>query len=995
MDGLFTRMGNIPYTGQESVTIAELNNRLNATEQQLQATTQQAGNAIIGLQNQNNQLQRQAQNLANQSQLKDAKIQALEAEKAKLKLERNELPRSYTIIGLNQGVCIEPSKVRKPVGRVKILTKFKYRIVKGISYTDMLHIKYIDSNGIERYTVIPEDKLAGKNLVKYFDGFYYVCKNVDIANGFLAWYIEYTPTTGTKFIPEHAGFSKYIDDNGKESAEFVCNDGTIPIELMPHISENVAKKTLPKKYHNIEETLLFAGKYLNTVQKCMLYAFHICGLISSMLTELKTSITQILVIDSPNTDATRQACYYLKPYSREKPVLTFETNKATLRKEFHGAKDETVIVEDCGINQNPSHLEQLLQNILTFDRDSETQPHNTAIISLFAQYIIPENQKMCMTLDDDFYIPMATAEEIEMCHVLDIITRTVIDTICADYDSFKSEIKRLIQSAKEFEFFKSLDTNAANSYAVLYAVIQKCKKIFSTEIADEDFKKILIQAHEDTEFKNGSCEDAIVNDFTDVLNEAVHSGKLSILINSKHTDFIPKNPQILVKDNLVLMEREIIESEIIPQMITAETVHQIQTSMKCLNLLHATKDSCYPSTVYVGEKQKRIPFIAFKIDVLDDCSQLLVKENSTKDWFSAVPTEHTIPVCINSFGHYAVQDFNYNNDGNLHCFVTGISGSGKTLYLTERMVSLQKLHNRVVVFDTSSSFTKSEIIKKLSVGGNENTQAEVKKYVDENISFYDAEKEIPVDILKFGSVDSDIKLIRDISAIMMSHIPNMGKKQIATLNSVIAELVEEKHINILDLCEKILESTLSDSLSIEITDMLYNFIEAKLSENSWSELFDKSKGIVIISSDAATGSDGSALVDMLLMSLYLNQRNNPKENLVIFVDEIQNQNLRQNGSIIKILREGRKLHISLNYATQYLTGKSETAKAMKNAGACVYFQPDDTSAKSVSKELMIPVADLLNMEQGECYIKGSLVNFESETIKNGKVHGRTYRNFIK
>ncbi|MDE6678279.1 MAG: hypothetical protein K2K02_04490 [Ruminococcus sp.] len=995
MDGLFTEMGNIPYTGEESVVIADLNNRLTFTEQQLQATTQQAGNAIIGLQNQNNQLQHQAQNLANQGQLKDAKIQELEAEKARLKLERNELPRAYTIVGLNQGICIEPSKVRKPVGRIKILSKFKYRIVKDDSYTDMLYITYNDSNEIERYTVIPEDKIASKNLVKYFDGFYYVCKNADIANGFLAWYIEYTQTTDIKFIPEHAGFVTSVNADGKESAEFICNDGTIPIELIPHISENITKKTLSTECPSIEKTLAFAGKYLNTVQKCMLFAFHICGLISSMLAELKTPITQILVIDSPNPDVTRQTCYYIKSYDRIKPVLTFETNKTTLRKEFHGAKDETVVIEDCGINRKDTHLEQLLQNILTFDRDSETQPHNTAIISPFAKYLIPESQKICMTLDDDFYIPMTIEEEIEMCHALDRITRTIIDTICTDYGSFKSEIKGLIQSAKELEFFKSLNTNAANSYAVLYAVIQKCKKIFSTEIADEDFEKILIQAHEEAEIKNGSCEDAIVNDFMDVLNEAVHSGKLGILINSKHTDFIPENPQILIKDDIVLMEREVIENEIISHMKTAETVHQIQTSMKCLNLLHSTKDNCYPSTVYVGGKQKRVSFIAFKIDVLDDCSQLLVKENGTKDWFSTVSTEHTIPVCINSFGHYAMQDFDYNNDGNLHCFVTGISGSGKTLYLIERMVSLQKLHNHVVVFDTSSSFTKNEIIKKLSVEGNENTQAEVQKYIDENISFYDAEKEIPVDILKFGSVGSDVKLTRDISAIMMSHIPNMGKKQIATLNSAIAKLVEEKHITIPALCKKLLEGTLSDSLSIEITDMLYSFIEAKLSENSWSELFDKSKGIVIISSDAATGLDGSALVDMLLMSLYLNQRNNPKENFVIFVDEIQNQNVRQNSSITKILREGRKLHISLNYATQYLTGKSEAAKAMKNAGICVYFHSDDTSAKSVSKELMIPVADLLNMEQGECYIKGGLVNFELETTRNGKVHGRTYRNFIR
>lgn len=995
MNKLFVNIGNIPYTGPESVLIADLNNRLTSAEQQLQETKQQAGNAIIGLQNQNNQLQYQSQNLANQCLLKDTKIQSLETEKAKLKLERNEFPRIYTITNMNQGICIEPNKVRKLVGKIRILNKFKYRILKNGSYTDMLYITYNDSNGIERHTVISKDKISSKKLVKYFDGFYYVCKNADIANGFLAWYIESIPTTNIKFIPEYAGFIKFVNTDGKESAEFICDNETIPIELMPHISENVSKKTFSTESISIEKVLVFAEEYLNTVQKCMLFAFHICGLISSILTELKTPVTKILVIDSPNPDVTKQACYYLKLYNRIKPALTFETNKTTLRKEFHSAKDETVVIEDCGINRKDNHLEQLLQNILTFDRDSETQPHNTAIISPFAQYIIPENQKICITLDNDFYIPMTTEEEIEMCHALDIITKTIIDTICADYSSFRNEIKELIQSAKELEFFKSLNTNTANSYAVLYAVIQKFKKIFSIKITDEDFEKIFIQAHEDAEIKNGSCKDAIVNDFMDVLNDAVHNGKFDILTNSKHTDFIPKKPQILIKDDLILMEREVIENKIIPQMKTAETVHQIQTSMKCLNLLHTTKDNCYPSTVYVDGKQKRISFIAFKIDILDDCSQLLVKENGTKEWFSTISTEYTIPVCSNSFGHYAMQDFNYHNDSNLHCFVSGMSGSGKTLYLTERMVSLQKLNDRVIVFDTSSSFTKSEIIKKLSVGGNENTKTEVKKYIDENISFYNAEKEIPVDILKFGSVGSDVKLTRDISAIMMSHIPNMGKKQIATLNSAIAELVEEKHITILDLCEKLLEGSLSDSLSIEITNMLYGFIEAKLSENSWNELFEKSKGIVIISSDAATGSDGSALVDMMLMSLYINQRNNQKENLIVFVDEIQNQNLHQSGSITKILREGRKLHISLNYATQYLTGKSEEAKAMKNAGICVYFQPDDTSAKSVSKELMLPVADLLNMEQGECYIKGGLVNFEAEATKNGKVHGRTYRNFIK
>ena len=120
----------------------------------------------------------------------------------------------------------------------------------------------------------------------------------------------------------------------------------------------------------------------------MRIVYLICGLLSSLLEEINNPIWQILAISSPSSDSTRQACYHLKIFNRDKNVISFDTNKATIRKTFHNAQDETIIINESSIASNEKRRTEILQYILTLDSDSETKPHNTAIISSIAQYLI-------------------------------------------------------------------------------------------------------------------------------------------------------------------------------------------------------------------------------------------------------------------------------------------------------------------------------------------------------------------------------------------------------------------------------------------------------------------------------------------------------------------------------------------------------------------------------------------------------------------------------
>ncbi len=355
-----------------------------------------------------------------------------------------------------------------------------------------------------------------------------------------------------------------------------------------------------------------------------------------------------------------------------------------------------------------------------------------------------------------------------------------------------------------------------------------------------------------------------------------------------------------------------------------------------------------------------------------------------------------LSVIANSLGQIAYQKFDFEKAINMHFFAIGQSGSGKTHCLTERMCSLQKFHHPIIIFDTSDSFTENEILEKLSSYGDEIAEKKAMKYIRNRITFHKIEEQgLPVDILKQNlSANTEAK-IREVQSIIESHNSNIGVKQKAVIYKTIRQLAESDSLDMPSIYEALTSEDIPVNLADELVDILSCFVEFKLSEKSWGEFIDESRDIIVISTNAVSASGGSGLIDMLLMSLFFYQKSHSDKHLSIFIDEIKNQNLSSKSPIAKILTEGRKYHIGLNYAAQYLPSSSEeTTMVIENADMKVLFRLDGKAASKAAKLLDIFPNKLAVLYTGECYIKGSFYNRSIDKVKNGVIHGRTYRNFV-
>ena len=463
-------------------------------------------------------------------------------------------------------------------------------------------------------------------------------------------------------------------------------------------------------------------------------------------------------------------------------------------------------------------------------------------------------------------------------------------------------------------------------------------------------------------------------------------------------DFQEGTNQLIVKDKLLILEESAIENVLIPSMRTADNTCRILKCLKACEYLHATKKNRYPLVVYSHHRSLRPALIALKSDrILDSDVELMIEESRYAEWYSTAPApEHFIPLTENRIGGVSYQVFDEKRKDNMHFFALGKSGSGKTHCLTERMVSLQKLHRPVIVFDTSESFTEEEILEKLSVGCGETAEKKVQAYIAEHITFHRIEEDgIPVDLLKLGDSGNGEDTIRKIESIVESHNPNMGSKQQAAVHAAISDMIQKGNVDMASLYEVLTSEQIPYDLADQLADTLSFFVNFKANDRDWGELIEESKDIIIISTKAVRSNGGSGLIDMLLMSLYYYQQAHGEKQLSVFIDEIRTQNLSTKGPIAKILTESRKNRMSLNFATQFLPKSTQVREIMDNAAIHAFFPLDDRTAASAAKLLNIDPQALTLLETGECYIKGTFYNQNRQKAIPGILHGTTYRNFKK
>lgn len=898
------------------------------------------------------------------------------------------------------GSCIDYEKRKiKRIGKLRIHNVCHCYIDKDGQRKEFLYVSYSSMDDSTHLAVVPCDKLASKNLLPLFESFQWMCKSKAMANDYIAYCIRCFPPKSTQYFPEYAGFSFIEQSENSTSIRFDCNRKCFDMKLRKHCSPYFTKKVLPSIKDRPLGIKGICEKYLDTDKKMMLFVFSLCGLLSSFFREEKYSMERILTISAPDAASERFATLLMQIFNRGTKPLTLCSNKSAVKTELLHAKDETVILSDRSIIDDDKKRTEMLQHILTENDNMDCQPHNLAIFSTHAQYLLPPEKKICLTLPENFAPAMTTEEEAEMCDDLNYLVNIIISRICKSYTvlpgSFRDEFHEQIDLYTSYFQGKSKEMIAAGA---LLDTVYSCMIAYFLEFDSQPITMLIRSVLSDSQTVSGTSEDAVSEQFIAALNDAIRSGKLKILRHSKEMDFQEGTNQLIVKDKLLILEESAIENVLIPSMRTADNTCRILKCLKACEYLHATKKNRYPLVVYSNHRSLRPALIALKSDrILDSDVELMIEESRYAEWYSTAPApEHFIPLTENRIGGVSYQVFDEKRKDNMHFFALGKSGSGKTHCLTERMVSLQKLHRPVIVFDTSESFTEEEILEKLSVGCGETAEKDVRAYIAEHITFHRIEEDgIPVDLLKLGDSGNLEDTIRKIESIVESHNPNMGSKQQAAVHAAISDMIQNGNVDMASLYEVLTSEQIPYDLADQLADTLSFFVNFKANDRDWGELIEESKDIIIISTKAVRSNGGSGLIDMLLMSLYYYQQAHGEKQLSVFIDEIRTQNLSTKGPIAKILTESRKNRMSLNFATQFLPKSTQVREIMDNAAIHAFFPLDDRTAASAAKLLQVDSKELTLLETGECYIKGTFYNQNRQKAIPGILHGTTYRNFKK
>ena len=896
------------------------------------------------------------------------------------------------------GICIDYEK-RKRIGKLRIHSIHHCYIDKDGQRKEFLYVSYSSMDDSTHLAVVPCDKLASKNLLPLFEAFQWVCKSKAMANDYIAYCIHCFLPKSTQYFPEYAGFSFIEQSENSTFIRFDCNRKCFDMKLLKHCSPYFTKKVLPSTKDRPLGIKGICEKYLDTDKKMMLFVFSLCGLLSSFFRKEKYSMERILTISAPDAASERFATLLMQIFNRGTKPLTLCSNKSAVKTELLHAKDETVILSDRSIIDDDKKRTEMLQHILTENDNMDCQPHNLAIFSTHAQYLLPPEKKICLTLPENFAPAMTKEEEAEMCEDLNYLVNIIISRICKSYTvlpgSFRDEFHEQIDLYTSYFQGKSKEIIAAGALLdTVYFCVINCILEFDSQPITPLIYSILY----DSQTVSGTSEDAVSEQFIAALNDAIRSGKLKILRHSKEMDFQEGTNQLIVKDKLLILEESAMENVLIPSMRTADNTCRILKCLKACEYLHATKKNRYPLVVYSHHRSLRPALIALKSDrILDSDVELMIEESRYAEWYStATAPEHFIPLTENRIGGVSYQVFDEKRKDNMHFFALGKSGSGKTHCLTERMVSLQKLHRPVIVFDTSESFTEEEILEKLSMGCGETAEKDVRAYIAEHITFHRIEEDgIPVDLLKLGDSGNGEDTIRKIESIVESHNPNMRSKQQAAVHAAISDMIQNGNVDMASLYEVLTSEQIPYDLADQLTDTLSFFVNFKANDRDWGELIEESKDIIIISTKAVRSNGGSGLIDMLLMSLYYYQQAHGEKQLSVFIDEIRTQNLSTKGPIAKILTESRKNRMSLNFATQFLPKSAQVREIMDNAAIHAFFPLDDRTAASAAKLLNIDPQALTLLETGECYIKGTFYNQNRQKAIPGILHGTTYRNFKK
>ncbi len=828
---------------------------------------------------------------------------------------------------------------------------------------------------------------------------------------------------------EHQGWIEY--DNGKLA--FACDHPYIPRALL---SESVKRRKVTQPSDSQQEiTDKWIKIYGNDPTTKFLGYYRVGSLLQHFLRNECVNVKQYLIAEPSDTlDEKLLEAMLATSDIINYPVTTLEAGEDNVVREHRLVFDGTVVFKDDSFADGEKKRVDGLKAITRLTRAENSSNSGNGLIA-----VISKNAAYTATRLAPENVIVISTDGVDVDADADTISRTasdmdalIINTILYRADEvrkfFADIVPGLRRDASEKAKGESIDT-----MIMVFAVELFFRQFLGFKMLDEDTFNTFLASVDCKADRVMDASHAIENDLASILSRLIRSKVIVPKIKQRGMSFDNDGHSFIIDGDRLYLPAEVIKA-VLAEMTTTHSLDSLVRALKQTGVLNSTDGNCHPVELHDSSgKHLRLYLYDISSEILE-ADVIYTLRNLDSDTFllskEEIPTVNFLSVLNDGGDRVAGKQICYKDEENGHFYVTGQSGWGKTYLLCQLLAKCFKLGHRIVIFDSSDSFTYEALCRNLS-----------RAFVDNFVEIHNIDRDgIPVDlfgvdrnaslptlkklllgVLQAGIGELSAPQANALRALLSEVISQLGNDERITCKTIldrlkgfgngnepatleellenldlISEYLAENGMDLSELnesdrmeCDNLIKrlqpgggssSATSESLLNRIEPLFEDIEACGMADRTWNQFLGFSRKITIIRTDSAYTESGNQLIDMLLATLYNYQHDNPNVPLDVFIDEIQNQNFTVTGPIRKVMKEGRKNHMSFFGATQdYYPRNTELGSVMGKAGTQIFLRPTPNSENVVASELRYSKADMLRfdtMQRGDIIVKGNLYSKE-------------------
>lgn len=872
---------------------------------------------------------------------------------------------------------------------------------------EYLIVDYSSAESPTISTVITFEKFMKKKLQEYFflpAGFRIPNAKDNVINEFLFYLI--INCQKSEFLSTYPYQGWNIDENKKLIFECENRYNEVFKQYLPSSILNRSYFIIyPYGKHYVDKILTILPDFWEIK---FLVALRISSLLLKFTYMNQVNPKQLFIIETTNDTNTAFISKILKTNNDyDSELLSLSLSQDKLISSVTDISDGIALIYDYSSSKSNKHSSVSLSFLSDYIMQNAHNPNSSkqiiSIISPFAQYNI-DPEKYYIINFDGFYLNYEFSEVTPLLQELDNLI--IFYFYGKSYDDIIKEYATILTMQRSI-----VPTNLPSEIQDTYLMINCAISFFNNNICQhllygidllylEYFKKddiVKINNFLINIDRTGHYPIArIIDSFVNQLNTSF----------SRHFKCIPLSDYIIddVTDEIILTDSENIyispaafDSIIIPNMdvhinhrplIKTLFENKILTSdyHYCCRL-HYTDSSLYSHQIYRYRINRNI---------LSSDNQRAINKATNSEFFHKLTTfKHNsfIPfITDENSDTWAGRLIENGAKANNHMLITGESGSGKSYMMIRTAAYLAEFGERVIILDSSGSNTFEELKGALS-----------EEFVNNNIEIYNLDnQDFPIDPFSLVGLKRKDSKANHIYNILRSALYDASDAQNDKLKTLIFENIDSMITDERISPENIQKILIKDGSTIsalrdKLLPLLFALEKHINYEKTWADYLASPKKILIFSMDTSFEKQGKKLLDILLASLYFYHIKHKYTNIWLCIDEIYDQNLKEDGAINMIFTQGRKSRINIIGATQgFQLSRSDEWTTLNNAKTKIFFKPLSTSISDVMKELNIPQSQrsiFANMQQRECIISSELYSKKEKNNIPAIVRGMVPKKF--